>query len=57
MENSAEGVDGQDVPASGLGSEISGLFADAGLRSDIPELRGHRIKPASFEEPPRTLTP
>jgi plasmid stability protein len=38
-----------DAPAGGLGTEISALFAAAGLDSDIPELRGHEIKPASFE--------
>jgi antitoxin FitA len=43
-------VDEQHAPAGGLGTEISGLFAKAGLDSDIPELRGHEIKPASFEE-------
>jgi plasmid stability protein len=40
----------QDVPSGGLGTEISALFADVGIESDIPELRGHEIKPASFEE-------
>jgi plasmid stability protein len=38
-----------DAPAGGLGSEIAYLFADTGLASDIPELRGHTIKPAAFE--------
>jgi plasmid stability protein len=42
-------VNAEDVPAGGLGTEISALFAKAGLDSDIPELRGHEIKPASFE--------
>jgi plasmid stability protein len=36
-------------PAGGLGTEISALFSEAGLSSDIPELRGHQIKPLSFE--------
>jgi antitoxin FitA len=35
--------------ARGLGSELAGLFAKTGLDSDIPELRGNPIKPASFE--------
>jgi plasmid stability protein len=43
-------VNGQDVPAGGLGTEISALFANAGLNFDIPELRGHEINPPSFEE-------
>ena len=40
----------EDVPTGGLGTEITALFAKAGLDSDLPELRGHEIKPASFEE-------
>jgi antitoxin FitA len=39
----------EDVPAGGLGTEISSLFAKVGLDSDIPELRGHKIKPVSFD--------
>jgi plasmid stability protein len=35
--------------APGLGTEIASLFAKAGLSSDIPELRGHLVKPAIFE--------
>ena len=57
MENSVEGVSGQEVPASGLGTEISGLFADEGLYSDIPELWDYRIKPASFGQSSRARTP
>jgi plasmid stability protein len=40
----------QKIPIGGLGSEISALFARAGLDFDIPELRGHEIKPPMFEE-------
>jgi antitoxin FitA len=36
------------VPAGGLGAEISALFAETGLDSVIPELRGHKIEPPSF---------
>lgn len=39
-----------EVPAGGLGTEISALFGKAGLDSDIPELRGHAIRPPSFDE-------
>jgi plasmid stability protein len=39
----------QDTPAGGLGTEIASLFAKIGLDGDIPELRGHEIKPASFD--------
>ena len=41
-------VNEDDVPAGGLGTEISSLFAKTGFDSDIPELRG-QIKPPSFE--------
>ena len=57
MENSVEGVSGQEVPASGLGTEISGSFPDEGLYSDIPELWDYRIKPASFGQSSRARTP
>jgi plasmid stability protein len=43
-------VNEPDEPAGGLGTEISSLFAKAGLDFDIPELRGNEIKPASFDE-------
>jgi antitoxin FitA len=43
-------VNEPDVPTGGLGTEISSLFANAGLDFDIPELRGYEIKPPSFEE-------
>lgn len=33
----------------GLGKEISGLFSKVGLDSDIPELRGHKVKAFDFE--------
>lgn len=39
-----------DSPAGGLGTEIAALFARSGIDSDIPELRGYSIKPASFDE-------
>lgn len=38
----------------GLGTEIASLFRKIGLDSDIPELRGHRVNPASFD---RSLSP
>jgi plasmid stability protein len=37
------------IAAGGLGTEIAGLFANTGLTSDIPELRGHKIEVPSFE--------
>jgi len=42
-------VSEDDTPVGGLGTEISSLFSKVGLNSDIPELRGHEIKPAWFE--------
>lgn len=43
-------VANEDEDASlGLGSEISRLFANAGLNSEVAELRGHRIKPPALE--------
>ena len=35
--------------AGGLGTEIAALFAGIGLETDIAELRGHSIKPATFD--------
>ena len=39
----------ETTPARGLGTEIASLFGKRGLDTDIPELRGHGIKPASFD--------
>ena len=39
----------EDTPVGGLGTEIASLFTKVGLDADIPELRGHEIKPASFD--------
>jgi plasmid stability protein len=39
----------EEAPAGGLGTEIAMLFAEAGLPADIPELRGHKIKPPTFQ--------
>jgi antitoxin FitA len=38
-----------DVPAGGLGTEISSVFSKVGLDSDIAELRGQKVKPVAFE--------
>jgi antitoxin FitA len=43
-------VNEEGASAAGLGTEISALFAKDGLDSDIPELRGHGIRPPSFED-------
>ena len=38
-----------EAPSGGLGTEIAALFTKAGLKAEIPELRGHAIRPADFE--------
>ena len=42
-------VQRDETPSHGLGSDIAALFSDVGLTSDIPELRGHSVRPVSFE--------
>jgi plasmid stability protein len=39
----------EDTPVGRLGSEIASLFTKIGLDTEIPELHGHEIKPASFD--------
>ncbi len=39
----------EEGSSRGLGSGIAALFREAGLRDDIPELRGHTVKPPVFE--------
>jgi plasmid stability protein len=34
---------------AGLGSECAALFSQVGIKSDIPELRGHEVAPVNFE--------
>lgn len=36
-------------PDRGLGTEIASLFAKSGLEAEIPEFRGHEIKPLRFD--------
>ena len=42
-------VSEEEIPGGGLGTDISRLFMETGLDLDLPELRGHTIKPAAFE--------
>jgi len=42
-------VSKEESPSGGLGTDISRLFTKTGLNSGVPELRGHAIKPATFE--------
>ena len=39
----------EDARPSGLGTEIASLFSKHGLESNVPELRGHKIKLEKFE--------
>jgi plasmid stability protein len=39
----------EEAPSGGLGTELAALFAKTGLTTEIAELRGHNIKPPSFE--------
>ena len=43
-------VANEKAPRAGkLGSEIAALFRGLGWDADIPELRGHRVRPLSFK--------
>jgi antitoxin FitA len=42
-------VNEPEAAAGGLGTEIASLFANVGLDEEVPELRGQRVKPASFD--------
>lgn len=39
----------EDRAVLGLGSQIAALFHGIGLEEEIPELRGHPVKPAEFD--------
>ncbi len=39
----------EELSTVGLGTEIASLFSGIGLRSQIAELRGHKIKRPSFK--------
>ena len=43
-------VNEPEAPAGGLGTEISALFSKTGLDSEIPELRGHELRPPVFDQ-------
>jgi len=44
-----DAVKDEETSAGGLGTAISSRFRKLGLEFEIPELRGHKIKPASFD--------
>jgi plasmid stability protein len=39
-----------DEPPARLGSRIAARFKGIGLEQDIAELRGHRVRPAQFDD-------
>jgi antitoxin FitA len=43
-------VNQDETATTGLGTEISALFTKTGLDGDIPEFRGEKIEPATFQE-------
>ncbi len=38
----------ENRPAAKLGTRIAARFAKVGLRTDLPEFRGRRVRPADF---------
>jgi plasmid stability protein len=44
-----DAVKEEETSSGGLGTAISSRFRKLGLKFEIPELRGHKIKPASFD--------
>ncbi len=44
-----DAVKEEETSVGGLGTAISSRFRKLGIKFDIPELRGHKIKPASFD--------
>ena len=39
-----------DRPSVGLGTQIASLFRGKGFNFEVEELRGHPVRPASFDE-------
>jgi len=39
-----------EKPPTGLGSEIAALVRGTGLKFEVQELRGHPVKPVSFDD-------
>lgn len=44
-----DAVKDEERSAGGLGTAISSLFKKVGFEKEIPTLRGHKIKPATFD--------
>jgi antitoxin FitA len=39
-----------DAPSVALGTQIASLFRGKGFNFEVEELRGHAVRPASFDE-------
>ncbi len=48
-----DAVKSEGVSTVGLGTRISARFAGLGLDTDIKELRGFEVRPATFDDVPR----
>jgi len=44
-----DAVKKEETSTGGLGTAIASRFRKVGFKTDIPELRGYKIKPASFD--------
>lgn len=44
-----DAVKEEEPSTGGLGTAISSRFRKLGIKFDIPELRGHKVKPVSFD--------
>lgn len=43
-------VHAEEMSSEGLGTAISRLFSVTGLSTDLPEFRGHSLKPVDFQQ-------
>jgi plasmid stability protein len=43
-------VSAKQPPEEGLGTRIANIFRGTGLKFEIPELRGHTLKPPTCDE-------
>ena len=44
-----DAVKDEESSAGGLGTKIAARFRKVGLKTTIPELRGHKIRPVPFD--------
>ena len=44
-----DAVKEEETSAGGLGTAISSRFRKLAIKFDIPELRGHKVRPVSFD--------